>query len=118
MLAWFLEYKDGDYPEHCSPCFLVAKPGSTAKRLVVDYGELNKKTLNHSGSIPNMESTLEKIALFCYKMKMDKRGGFWQVDLTPNDQGLLAFITPQGRVFRWKVMPFGVANTPALFKNC
>ena len=57
-----LEYKDGDYPQHCSPCFLVAKPGSTAKRLVVDYRELNKKTLNHSGSIPNMESTLEKIA--------------------------------------------------------
>ena len=29
-----LEYKDGDYPPHCSPCFLVAKLGSTAKRLV------------------------------------------------------------------------------------
>ena len=51
-----LEYRDGDYPQHCSPCFLVAKPGSTAKWLVVDYGELNKKTLNHSGSIPNRES--------------------------------------------------------------
>ena len=32
-----LEYRDGDYPQHCSPCFLVAKPGSTAKGLVVDY---------------------------------------------------------------------------------
>ena len=59
-----LEYKDGDYPQHCSPCFVVAKLGSTAKRLVVDYGELGKKTLNHSGSIPNMESTLEKIASY------------------------------------------------------
>ena len=37
------EYKKGDYPHHCSPCFLVAKPGSTAQRLVVDYGEVNKK---------------------------------------------------------------------------
>ena len=45
-----LEYKDGDYPQHCSLRLLVAKPGSTAKRLVVDYGELNKKSLNHSGS--------------------------------------------------------------------
>ena len=78
-----LEYRDGDYPQHCSPCFLVAKPGSTAKRLVVDYGELNKKRLNHSGSIPNMESGLEKIASCRYKTKMDKRSGFWQVDLTP-----------------------------------
>ena len=112
-----LEYKDGDYPLHCSPCFLVAKPGSTAKRLVVDYGKLNKKTLNHSGSIPNMESTLEKIASCRYKTKMDKRSGFWQVDLAPNAQELLAFITPQGRVFKWKVMPFGVANAPALFQE-
>ena len=121
-----LEYKDRDYPQHCSPCFLVANfgphkilgdPGSTAKRLVVDYGELNKKTLNHSGSIPNMESTLEKIASCRYKTKMDKGSGFWQVDLTPDAQELLAFITPQGRVFKWKAMPFGVANAPALFQE-
>ena len=112
-----LEYKDGDYPLHCSPCLLVAKPGPTAKRLVVDYGELNKKTLNHSGSIPNMESTLEKIASCRYKTKMDKRSGFRQVDLTANAQELLAFINPQGRVFKWKVMPFGVANAPALFQE-
>ena len=112
-----LEYKDGDYPLHCSPCFLVAKPRPTAKRLVVDYGELNKKTLNHSGCIANMESTLEKIASCRYKTKMAKRRGFWQVDLTPNAQELLAFITPQGRVLKWKVMPFGVANAPALFQE-
>ena len=112
-----LEYKDADYPQHCTPCFLPAKPGSTAKRLVVDYGELNKKTLNHSGSIQNMESTLEKIASCRYETKMDKRSGFRQVDLTPNAQELLAFITPQGRMFKWKVMPFGVANAPARFHN-
>ena len=95
----------------------MAKPGSTAKRLVVDYRELNKKTLNHSGSIPNMESTLEKITSCRYKTKKGKRSGFWQVDVTPNAQELLAFITPQGRVFKWKVMPFGVANAPAPFQE-
>ena len=55
----FEEYAHRDYPRHCSPCFLVAKPGSTAMRLVVDHGEVNKKTQNHSGRIPNMENTLE-----------------------------------------------------------
>ena len=39
------------------------------------------------------------------------------MDLTPNAQELLALITPQGRVFKWKVMDFGVANTPALFQE-
>ena len=111
------EYKQGDYPHHCSPCFLVAKPGSTALRLVVDYGEVNKKTQNHSGSIPNMENTLERIAKCRYKTKMHKRSGFWQGGLTAAAQELLAFITPKGRVFKWKVMPFGVANAPALFQE-
>ena len=94
------EYKKADYPHHCSPCFLVAKPGSTALRLVVDYGEVNKKTQNHSGSIPNMENTLERIAKCGSKTEMDKRSGFWQVDLTAAAQELLAFKTPKRRVFK------------------
>ena len=52
----------GTTPYTAAPVSWWLNLGSTAKRLVVDYGELNKKTLNHSGSIPNMESTLEKIA--------------------------------------------------------
>ena len=48
---------------------------------------------------------------------MDKRSGFWQVDLTPNAQELVAFITPQGRVFKWKIMPLGMANAAALFQE-
>ena len=111
------DYKKEDYLHHGSPCFLVAKPGSTALRLVVDYSEVNKKTENHLVGIPNMENTLERIAKCRYKTKMDKRSGFWQVDLTTAAQELLAFITPKGRVFKWKVLPFGVANAPALFQE-
>ena len=84
---------------------------------VVDYGEVNKKTQNHSGSIPNMQNTPLRIAEHRLKTKMDKRSGFWQVDLTRAAHKLLAFVTPKGRVFRWKVMPFGVANAPALFQE-
>ena len=62
-----------------------------------------------------MENTLERIAKCRYKTKMDKRSGFWQVNLSAAAQELLAFTTPKVRVFKWKVMPFGVANAPALF---
>ena len=111
------EYKHVHYPRHCSPCFLVAKPGSTAMRLVANYGEINKKTQNHSKSIPNVENTLERIAKCRFKTKMDKHSGFWQVDLPRAAHELLALVTPKGRVFRWKVMPFGVTNAPALFQE-
>ena len=36
------EYEHSDYPCDCSPCFFVAEAGSTAKRLVIDCGEVNK----------------------------------------------------------------------------
>ena len=45
------------------------------------------------------------------------RSGFWQVHVTRAAPELLAFVTPKGRVFRWKVLPFGVANPPALFQE-
>ena len=64
-----------------------------------------------------MENTLERIAQCRYKTKMDKCSGLWQVDLTPAAQEPLAFVTPKGCVFKWKVMPFGVATAPALFQE-
>ena len=64
-----------------------------------------------------MENTLERIANSRYKTKMDQRSGFWQVDLTAAAHELLAFITPKGCVVKWKIMPFGVANAPALFQE-
>ena len=64
-----------------------------------------------------MENTLGRFAKCRYKTKMDKRSGFRQVDLTATAHELLAFITPKGRVFKWKVMPFGEANAPAPFQE-
>ena len=110
-----LEYKDGDFPHNCRPCFLVGKPGSTAKQLVVDYGEVNRKTLNHSGSIPNMESTLDSLL-----PPQDQDG---QADFIlasgPDAQcsGAPSLHHPSGRVFQWKVMPFGVASAPVSFQG-
>ena len=86
-------------------------------RLVVDYGEVNKKTQNDSGSIPNMENTTKRLAKCGFKTKMERRSGFWQVDLTRAAQELLAFVTNKGRVFPWKVMPFRVLNAPAVFQE-
>ena len=103
-------YEGKDFPKHCSPCFLVAKPGSSAKRLVVHYAKLNERVKRHSGSIPNLERAIERAARTKYKTKLDKRSGFWQIDLTERAKELSAAIAPNGQVFGWNVMPFGLAN--------
>ena len=35
-------YEGKEFSKHCSPCFLVANPGSSAKRLVVHCAKLNE----------------------------------------------------------------------------
>ena len=112
-----LKYKDGDYPQHCSPCFLAAKPGSTAKQLVVDDGELNKKVLNHSGSSPNMESTLEEIASCRYKTKMDKRNGFSHVDISPTPRNYLPSSPLRGGSSSGRSCPLAWPTHPPFFKS-
>ena len=50
------EYTETDYPKQCSPCFLIAKLGSTAKRLVVDYKMVYQEIKLHSGLLPLMDA--------------------------------------------------------------
>ena len=111
------KHEQAEYPKNCSPCFLVGKPGSNAKRLVVHYRKLNKLTKNHSGSLRSLEQALERAAHCRFQSKLDKRSGFWQVELTKRAQDLSAFFAPNGQVFKWKVMPFGLTNAPATFQE-
>ena len=97
--------------------FFVAKPGSTAISLVFDYGEVRKKRESHSGGIPDMENTIERFGKCGLKTEIDKRSGFWQANLTRAAQEVLAFVTLKGLVFRWKVMPFGIADAAALLQE-
>ena len=51
---------------------------------------------------------------------MDKRilwiKGFWQVPLTDRAKEISAFVTPYG-LYQYKVMPFGMKNSPASFQR-
>ena len=55
-----------------------------------------------------MDNTLERIAKWRHKTKMDKRSGLWQVDLPRPAPKLVALVTPKSRVFRLNVMPLGI----------
>ena len=117
MLAWLTNIRRGTTPITALPASWLLNLDRLPYNWLLTMVKSTRKLKNHFGSIPSIENTLERIAKCRYKTKMDKRRGFWQVDLTAAAQELLAFITPKGCVLKWKVMPFKVANAPALFQE-
>ena len=81
------------------------------------YAKLNERLRRHSGSIQNLEQAIERAANTKYKTKLDKLSGLRQIDLMERAKELSAVIAPNGQVFRWNVMPFGLANAPATFQE-
>ena len=70
------------------------------------------------GDLSQLKEDLEQnIPSCCYGTKMHKRSGFWEVDLTPNTQELLAFITPQGRCSSGRSCPLAWPTHLLFFKS-
>ena len=117
------EFVGDEFPKFCSPTFLVDKDKnksekvSKTRRMVGDYRKLNQRIVPHAVFLPDLEATVEALASCKVKSKLDMRSGFWQVELTMQARDLTAFCIPNGRVFRWKIMLFGLSNAPGIFQE-
>ena len=111
---------DNDFIEpsqskYSSPCILVPKPDGTY-RLCTDYRKINNITKTDSYPIPRMDDCIDKVGKAKFVTKFDLLKGFWQVPLTDRAKELSAFVTPDG-LYQFKVMPFGMKNSPATFQR-
>ena len=98
-----------------SPCILVPKPDGSY-RLCTDYRKVNNVTKSDSFPIPRMEDCVDKVGNAQYVTKFDLLKGFWQVPLTDRAKEISAFVVPSG-LYQYKVMPFGMKNSPATFQR-
>ena len=98
-----------------SPCILVPKPDGSY-RLCTDYRKVNTVTKTDTYPIPRIDDCIDKIGNARYVSKFDLLKGFWQVPLTERAKEISAFVTPDG-LFQYKVMPFGMKNSPATFQR-
>ena len=110
-------YPKGRTPTFCSPTFLVEKKESRTKRMVGQYKKVNEMTKSHSGFLPNMEGMVESLAGCRFKSKLDLRSGFWQVGMSERAKDITSFVTPNGQVWRWNCMPFGIQSAPCVFQD-
>ena len=108
----FIEPSQSNYS---SPCILVPKSNGTY-RMCTDYRKVNSVTKTDSFPIPRIDDCIDKVGNSKYVTKFDLLKGFWQVPLTDKAKEVSAFATPNG-LYQYKVMPFGMKNSPATFQR-
>jgi hypothetical protein len=83
-------------------------------RGVQDYRCLNERTLVDACPMPTTHEKREQIGRASRFTRIDLRGGFYQVDLAPEDRHKTAFRIRDG-LFCFRRMPMGLRNSPATF---
>jgi hypothetical protein len=82
----------------------------------VDYKELNKATRKDHFPFPFIDQVLDVLAgKKCFSF-LDGFNGYNQIQINHEDQDKTTFTYPWG-TFSYKVLPFGLCNSPTTFQR-
>ena len=98
------------------PILFVPKKEGRGLRLSVDYRGLKKVTILNRYPLPLMNELRERVRGAKVFTKLDLKSGYNLIRIKEGNEWKTAFRTRYG-LFEYKVMPFGLANAPAIFQN-
>ncbi|GJR56292.1 putative reverse transcriptase domain-containing protein [Tanacetum coccineum] len=94
--------------------FVKKKDGSF--RMCIDYRELNKLTVKNCYPLRRIDDLFDQLQGSQFFSKIDLRSGYHHLRLHEDDIPKTGFRTHYGH-FKFTVMPFGLANAPAVFMD-
>jgi len=103
-----------------SPILVIPKKldasGQQKFRLVVNYRNLNEKTIGNAYPLPDITETLDQLGQAKYFSCLDLDMGYHKIDMDPSDIDKTAFSTKEGH-WAYKRMPFGLKTALATFQK-
>lgn len=111
-----VEFADWDHVTVILPVFVVENEDGK-QRIIYDGRALNAYLKKAAGSVSYESVRDALIHTATVGTKMDVASAFRHVLVTPEQQKLLGFVV-EGRLMRYRTLPFGVSWSPALFVAC
>ena len=99
-----------------APILFVPKKEGRGLRLCVDYRGLNEVTILNRYPLPLMNKLRDCVQGAKIFTKLNLKSRYNLIRIKEGDEWKTAFRTCYG-LFEYKVMPFGLANAPATFRN-
>ncbi|KAL7871425.1 hypothetical protein SRHO_G00064080 [Serrasalmus rhombeus] len=98
-----------------APVVIVPK-ASGEPRFCVDYRGLNQVTVKDRYPLPRVDESLDFLVRGKFISTIDLARGYWQVGVEESSRPKTAFASHCG-LFQFKVLPFGLCNSPATFQR-
>ncbi|KYB28566.1 Retrovirus-related Pol polyprotein from transposon 17.6-like protein [Tribolium castaneum] len=102
--------------EFSSPIVVVKKKDGQP-RFCIDYRKLNTQTVDEASALPRIDDTLRDLGQAKVFSTLDLRSGYWQIPMEDESRRYTAFTTPDGALYQFCVMPFGLKGAPGTFQR-
>lgn len=99
-----------------SPISLVNKKDEGKSRIVVDLRELNKIVVPETEHFNRIDDIIDRLRDCEYFTVLDVSSAFWTIKLAKESREYTAFIAARQKL-QWKVLPFGLKSSPAIFQR-
>jgi transposase InsO family protein len=101
-----------------SPVLIIPKKNPGEWRFAIDYRAVNKLTKPSAYCLPRLDDALASMHGAKFFSSLDSASAFWTIELTERAKDITAFVSSSGGgQFRFRRMPFGLANAPASWQR-